>query len=283
MDNNKFFDYQAKDEYRLEEIKKNRHYALYRLIFPSPVNTPFPENNTVRSSYYQPADSDSAIIVLHELEGEFYSKYFSKCLAKRGFSCLQVPMPYARTRVPKRKLKHVSNKKIDFSDIFITGFKQAVSDTRRAADWLAERHKEIGILGISMGAIIASLTAEIDGRFKSAVYILGGGDPANMLWDSKSLLVKFYKRAVQRNTTIEELREKWKVIDPINYARGNVENILMINARYDTTVPAEYSKKLWEALGKPEIRWLKADHFTSGLFTPYIRKQAADFFHRTLE
>ncbi len=102
-------------------------------------------------------------------------------------------MPYAGTRVPRRKLKHKGDARIDFSDVLLTGFRQAVLDTRKAVDRLQEKHTHRGILGISMGVIISCLAAEIDGRFQSVVYLLGGGDPANMLWDSKNLMVRFYK------------------------------------------------------------------------------------------
>lgn len=133
-----------------------------------------------------------------------------------------------------------------------------------------------------MGVIIACLAAEIDGRFNSAVYILGGGDPANMLWDSKSLLVQFYRRAAQKKNTLEQLRKKWEVIDPINYVRQNVDHVLMINAKYDTAVRPLYSKKLWEALDRPPIKWLRADHFTSIIFMPFMNREAARFFEETL-
>ncbi len=83
---------------------------------------------------------------------------------------------------------------------------------------------------------------------------------------------------LQQTTCLDRLREKWKVVDPINYIRQNVEHDLMINARYDTTIPPVYSKKLWEALDRPAIRWLKADHWTSGFFMPFMVRQTKDFF-----
>ncbi len=95
-------------------------------------------------------------------------------------------------------------------------------------------------------------------------------------------MVKFYKKIVSRNISLENLKEKWKVIDPVNYAKGNADNILMINARYDITVPPVYSKKLWKALGKPTIRWLKCDHFTAGFFMPFMHRESARHFNKTL-
>ncbi|MBA7670012.1 hypothetical protein ES703_78154 [subsurface metagenome] len=278
-----FFDYKVEDKYQQREIARKENYVLYSLTFSSPMQIPFTENNTIYGRYYKPIKSDrAAILILHGLEGELSARYFSSSLAKKGFSCLQIAMPYARRRIPPNKCKYLGNRRIDFSEIFATGFKQAVLDIRRTTDWLSNRYKKIGILGTSLGAIIASLAAEVDGRFNSAVYILGGGDPANILWDSKDFLVKFYKNILQRNISLENLEGKWKVIDPLNYIRGNVRNILMINARYDRTILPKYTEKLWNALGRPEIKWLRATHFTIGFYILFIQKEVEKYFRKTL-
>lgn len=285
MEKNGFFDYKVEDKYdkyEQREIVRKKHYILYSLTFSSPLQTPFPENNTVYGRYYKPIESDRAILIIHGLEGELSARYFASYLARKGFSCLQITMPYAKRRIPRNRKKYLGNRKIDFSEIFIMGFKQAVLDIRRATDWLSGRYKKIGILGTSMGAIIASLAAEVDGRFNSAIYILGGGDPANMLWDSKNLLVKFYKNILQRSISLEDLKEKWKVIDPINYIRGNVANIFMINARYDSTILPRYTEKLWNALGRPKIKWLRSTHCTTSFFIFFIQKEVEKYFHKTV-
>lgn len=282
MEKNRIFDYKVEDWFQQREIVRKENYILYSLTFSSPLKTPFKENSTVYGRYYKSIESNRAILIVHGLEGEISARYFSSSLAKKGFSCLQITMPYGRKRIPKNKGKYLGNRRIDFSEIFTAGFKQSVLDIRRAADWLESRYERIGILGTSLGAIIASLAAEVDGRFNSAVYILGGGDPADMLWDSKDLLIKFYKNILQRNISIEELKEKWKVIDPINYIRGNVKNILMINARYDRTILPKYAEKLWDALGKTEIKWLRATHFTTVFYIPFIQKEVVKYFRNTL-
>lgn len=146
-----FYTYQANQSFRLEQMGANGHYSLHTLTFCSPLNMPFPKNNRVLCKYYRQKNSKKAIMVLHGLEGEFYAGYFCRCLAKHGFSCLQVPMPYSRSRVPPKKRKHLGNESIDFSHIFITGFRQAVLDTRCAADWLKKKVWQAGYFGDQHG------------------------------------------------------------------------------------------------------------------------------------
>ncbi len=282
MEKNNFFKHKTEFRYTQKTIKKKKNYTIYELTFPSPVKTPFPENNIVCSRYYKANNSKRAVVIVHGLEGELLAKYFSAYLSNKGISCFQITMPYSRKRVPRKRRKHFSNKEIDFSEVFPIGFNQAVLDIRLATDFLKERYVKIGILGTSLGALIASLTAEVDGRFGAAVYFLGGCDPANILWDSKNFFLKFYKNILKNNISLEDLQEKWKVINPINYISGNVQNILMINAKYDQTIPPKYSQELWESLGRPEIRWLKATHFTASFYIPYIKKEIEKFFNKTL-
>jgi len=282
MEKNKLFNYKFEGNYEQIEIIRRKYYILYSITFPSPLQTPFPENSINYGRYYKSAGSDRAILIIHGLEGELFARYFASSLAKKGFSCLQITMPYAKRRIPKNKKRYLDNRKIDFSEIFITGFRQAVLDIRSAMDWLSSHYKKIGILGTSMGAIISSLAAEVDGRFNAAVYILGGGDPAGIMWNSKNFLVRFYKNILKRNISFENLKEKWKVIDPLNYIRGNVKNIFMINAKHDYIISPIYTEKLWKALGRPEIKWLKATHLTTIFYAPYILKEVEKYFSNTL-
>ena len=58
-------------------------------------------------------------------------------------------------------------------------------DVRRAADFLRSRPEvdpsRVGVTGISLGAIVGSTTAGVDGRFAKAVLTIGGGDLARIL------------------------------------------------------------------------------------------------------
>ncbi len=53
-------------------------------------------------------------------------------------------------------------------------FKQMVTDGRRGLGWLIEQHEidkdKLGVTGVSMVALVASLIAGVDERIKGGVY-----------------------------------------------------------------------------------------------------------------
>ena len=273
-----FFEYEKKCDYETEIIKEGKGFKIYNLKYPSPLQTPFYEVNTVYAKYFKNLSSDKAIIVIHGLGEEITARHIAKFFLKSGFSSLQISMPYSKKRIPKRK--KVRN--VDLSKVFLTGFKQGVVDIRKGIDFLKKENRKIGIMGLSLGSIISSLVAGIDRRINSGVFILGGGDIADLFWHSKHPLVKIYKKRLEKIMTIEELKRKWEVIEPLNYIIPEREKYLMINAKKDLFVMPKYAEKLWMALGKPEIKWLKATHLTTIFYLPYIERISLSHFQKTL-
>jgi len=274
-----FFEYEKKCDYETEIIERGNKFELYNLKYPSPVQTPFPEVNTVYAKYYKNLSSDKVIVVIHGLGEEITARHIAKFFLKSGFSSLQISMPFSRKRIPKRK----KVKNVDLSKVFLIGLRQAVLDIRRGIDFLEKENRKVGIIGISLGSIVSCLVAGIDKRIHSGVFILGGGDIANLFWYSKHPLVKIYKKRFEKIITIEELKKKWEVIEPLNYIIPEPEKYLMINAKKDLFVIPKYTEKLWISLGKPEIKWLRATHLTTIFYLPYIERISSFHFQKTLE
>lgn len=253
------FDYKKVDNFSIKLLRDKKQYKIFRVEFPSAYPTGIPVCDNVWGIYFRVTDSKKTIIVVHGISMISTMKYFCWRLATKGFSSFMVIMPYAPARIPKKRpISKISD--LDWAEIFKRGLIQSVIDVRKTIDFLEKENNKIGIIGISLGTAIASIVQSIDNRILSGVYIVGGGDLANMLWDSRDFVARIYKRKLFRNITRQELALKWKNIDPLAFAKP-ASNVLMINARYDTSVKPEYTVKLWEALGKPEIRWLKCAHF----------------------
>src|SRR5947208_3079116 len=72
-------------------------------------------------------------------------------------------------------------------DRSIGAMRQGICDVRRAAAWLAGRPEidpaRLGVTGISLGGIVASVAAAIDPTLNRAVFLLAGGDLARILWE----------------------------------------------------------------------------------------------------
>ncbi|MCM8814884.1 MAG: hypothetical protein NC931_02715 [Candidatus Omnitrophica bacterium] len=230
--------------------------------------------------YFRTSFPGKAVIVIHGISMVLTTRYFCESLAKKGISSFMLIMPYAPARIPKgRPLKGVP-KNFDWPEIFKRGLIQSVVDVRKAIDFLEKENKKIGILGISLGATISAIAQSVDERISSGVYIVGGGDIAGMLWDSRDFIARIYKRKLFSQITREQLSSRWKGIDPLSYAKPS-SNILMINARYDTSVRPQYTEKLWNALGKPEIHWLSCAHFfITHIF--FVKNLIVKHFRKTL-
>jgi dienelactone hydrolase len=249
---------------RLSAASSN--FEILDVTFPSPVKTPVEVNNTVHCEYYRPLKPGPrpAVIVLHILGGDFaLSRLFCNALAQRGVAAMFLKMPYyGPRRDPNSPARMVSTD----PRATVEGMTQAVLDIRRGTAWLAARPEvdpqELGVFGISLGGITASLAATAEPRLQNVCTLLAGGDVARVAWES--LEVRGVKEKwLAGGGTREEFIALMKQIDPVTYAasaRG--KRILMLNATDDEVIPKACTEALWKAFGEPEIQYYKGGHYT---------------------
>jgi dienelactone hydrolase len=274
----------------LHETRAAETFTVSWLTFPSAVKTPIEQNNTVWCRYWKPVGGTSkrpAALLLHWLGGRFdMLDIVGQRLAENGIAALLMYMPYYGPRMPAGR---------DRKDVFLegdvdtmaSGFRQAVMDARRAGDWLASRPdvepSRVGIVGISLGAIVGSLTAGVDDRFGRSVLIIGGGDlPAILLHPSRET-APARKKIEEAGLGPDRLRELWRDIEPCTFAgRLRPEEILMINADADEVIPRAATERFREAAGRPPIRWLKGGHYGIVLqLGPVLKEITAHLSART--
>lgn len=252
----------------LKENRNNDKYIQYWLSFPSAVKTDIPENNTVWCRFWQPKDGAKrrpAAILLHWLGGNFDTlEIVGLRMAEHGIATLMLYMPNYGPRRPKDGPREkLQNKDMD---AMIAGLRQAVLDVRRAGDWLAQRPDvepaRIGIVGISLGAVVGSLAVGVDDHFGRSVFLIGGGDLPGIVMNGSKETAAAKERLVGEGYTVDQLRKMWKDIDPITFAsRVRPDEILMINAEADEVIPKDCTVRLVEAMGSPEVRWFKGGHY----------------------
>jgi dienelactone hydrolase len=259
-------------------------FDLAEVTFPSPVETPHVENNTVHGEFYRPKVDGQrpAVIVLHILGGDFeLSRLVCTVLAQFGTASLFIKLPYYGPRRPPgvdRRMVVLDAKQT------IEGFTQAVLDIRRGASFLAAQPKinanELGITGISLGGITAALAAANEPRFKNVAPVLAGGDLVRIAKESKEFARQRAKIDAAGIDPTAEL-EKCRCVDPLEYA-GNLRgrNMLMINAEADEVIPKACTLALWEAAGKPKQVWLRGGHYTAVWSLPQALLQLGRFFER---
>lgn len=245
-------------------------YDVWELTFPSPVETPHVENNTVHCEYFRPQTPGKhpAVIVLHILGGDFdLSRLFARQLAREGVAALFLKLPYYGPRRPEGvRVRMVS----EDPRATVAGMRQAILDIRRGVSWLAAQEEvdegRLGIFGISLGGITSALALAAEPRLTSGCLMLAGGDVAQVAWDNPEL-AKLRQRWTEQGGTKEEFLDLWRNIDPVTYAQlARGKQILMLNARQDEVIPPKCTESLWHALGEPEIVWYEAGHFSAMRF-----------------
>ena len=273
-------------EYSLQPLADEEGFTMYRLTYPSPVETPWPENNVVPAEYYVPKGAAKgkpvpAAVVLDILDGSaIVPRLMARAAAQRGVASIYIPMPCFNARRPPgdAHMTWVADDPRRFAD----GLRQTVMDVRRARAILMTRPEvdpqQIGITGVSAGGIMTALAAGVDGEFTRVVPILSGGDMAGQIFSGARETRMIRRWMTDAGFSESDARAFLKVVDPLSYAsRVPKERVLMINAKDDEVIPRATTDMLHAALGHPEIIWVKAGHYTAGLFLPLIQQRAIDF------
>jgi len=246
-------------------------YILERdiLKFPSAVETPHPENNIVVGRFFE-AGKDLAVVVLPQWNCKWHGQVqLCRVLQRAGITALRLSLPYHHQRKPAHldRAEYLVSSNIGRT---LAAIRQAVLDTRRAADWLLARgHKRIGILGTSVGSCIGFLTFAHDERFSTGAFIHVSSFFADVVWNGLS--TQHVRKSLEGAVDLDELRFLWSPISPYPFIKrlsGTRRSMLMLSGRYDTTFLPELSQQGYDEFdrcGIPCSRiWLPCGHYTMG-------------------
>ena len=244
---------------------------VFDVRFPSPVASPYPENNTVHAEYYRPKGKGPypAVVVLDILDGkQIVSRGEAVWLAQHDVAALVVYMAYYGPRRPAGARVRMLTPDVDRSVAAVT---QTVLDCRRAAAWLAGRPEidpdQLGVVGTSLGSFVGGLAAAAEPRFKNVCLLLGGGGLVDAFYDHPKLagLGAVIRIVVGSKDRLKKLIDP---IDPLTYAEQlKGKRLLLIGASRDDVVPPVALERLWEATGRPKILWFDATHVGAALYT----------------
>jgi hypothetical protein len=260
----RFYSHTPVSDYRLDQD---------RLTFSSPVQSGYPENDTVHARWF-PArrDRGRALVVLPQWNsGPDGHVGLAKLLNKFGISALRMTMAYHAERMPpelERADYHVS------SDIgrTIHASRQSILDVRASIDWLTvQGYRRIGILGTSLGSCMAFIATAHDPRVSVGIFNHISMYFADVIWTGLSS--QHIRRGFGDQISQDELRRYWAVISPASYLdrlRGRTIHNLLIWARHDSTFLPVYSKQVLESfrrLNLPhQVFTLPCGHYTTGRF-----------------
>lgn len=279
-----YFDYTRENFHpKMEEPRSWGFYQVQRFQISLSLKTDIKQQH-YNLFYYRPVGRGPfpAVVILPITRGDYYTQNFAIYLAERGYVCLRFEST--------RNFTDDAHKTLESAQQLLRHY---VIDVRRSIDWLASRQEvdpqRIGIMGISLGAIVASLVMEVDNRVQAGVFLLGGGDVAGIIETSQEKsLIKFRQRVIEHEgldpvTFKEAAARALKPVDPISYAdRLDPNRVLMINGYFDQVIHRDYVRAFWETAGRPELVFIPTGHYSAGLLVAYARAKTAAHFNKLL-
>lgn len=268
MDMIRFYSYDeaAPLSARLVLKDQNSWYRRYELTYLS-------EGDTVYAAYFEPKTGSKlsrtpAVVGVHgmfsEAEDQFW--FVADFAAKRGFAVLMPSLPYHHRRA--KGIQIISGQKfVVASPETVRGnFRRAVIDMRRALDWLLSREDvdptRVYITGASLGGIVAALAYKVEPRFAGGVFLVSGGDFANILAHSDTPVVRDFRLISSLGITdLSRVAEVLTMADPAALPDLWPRPVLMLNATQDVIFPVSDVRHVAASLHNPQIIWAKSSHY----------------------
>jgi cephalosporin-C deacetylase-like acetyl esterase len=129
-------------------------------------------------------------------------------------------------------------------------FRQAAQDVQACLDWLGDQpevdDERLGVIGFSLGGILAALVLGLDTRPRAGVSVVGAGDLAGLILGSP-MASAFRQRLARHGYGPEQVKEALREVDPLTYA-PRIANLLMINGERDPIVPRQAVLTFWNSL-----------------------------------
>lgn len=252
----------------IEPAGRSRDAEILRFRFPTLHPLEFEETNVAIGRLYLSRRDPLGPVVLishgwaHRTPKTIEHLYV-RPFVKAGFSVCFVSHPFHLERTPRGSY---SGELVVSADVVLTveAFRQGVIDLLGAAEWLRARgHRQIGVLGYSLGGYLAGIMGAI--RDDWAFVVMGGnGDtPVSPILDTP--LGQNIREDLAACGMLDRalLTRAWTIISPGAFRpRVPRERILMVAGRYDQIMLPASVRRLWIAWGRPELHWLRRSHYT---------------------
>lgn len=268
-DSDSFFALKEPIEYSDPDSSSAGHH---RISWTSALETPFPENNTVRAHYFPHGKNRrKAVVVLphwNAKEGTYFD--LCKVFRKVGVSAIRLTMPYHEDRMPPtlERADHLVAPNIGLT---LQSVRQAVLDTRAAVRWLKlQGYEKIGLVGTSIGSCVGFLSFVHDPDIAAGVFNHVSSYFADVVW--KGLSTYHVKESIHKKVELEDLRKYWLPISPAAYmeklGQQQPRPQSYIYTLYDLSFPIELSRQTLSLLRENGIKHsrtaLPCGHYTLG-------------------
>jgi hypothetical protein len=252
------------------------------LAFDSPFAGDGP-NSIARARIYDSGRRGRAVVLLPYWNAtRDAGAPFGTLLARCGVTCVQLSLPHHDER-RTAGVGFARELACENLGLTIAANQQAVRDARACLTWLEqEGYRRIGIVGLSIGASIASIVAAIDTRVRAAALLLMADDFADVVWTGSA--TRHVRASLERAFTRDEVRSAWSIISPASYAArlsARLDRLLIVSGELDTVFAPELTRRYVERLRGFGLRptWIQ---YGCGHYTLAMPWYAARCFARTL-
>ena len=283
--------------FNLQLKEKNGRWWQYMVDFPVAMPTGHKKHNTALGEYFQPVEGKEwpLVILLHGWGDRSTTpcRLLAKDLAKRGIASFMLYSVFHTRRmadVIRRRLPKLTD------DEWFEGYQTSVVDVRQIIDWAQGKgtfnKDQIAIIGVSLGGIISAISMGVDKRIRAGVILTAGGNYENPKWrwitgtrrtaaeyaEAQRMYQQYLAEVAKKGFEKVEPPKRSYLTDPLTFA-VSLRNrpLLMINASLDERIPKQSSLDLWEAAGRPDIKWLPGTHSSIWLLYPRIRSEVLTF------
>jgi dienelactone hydrolase len=273
-----------------QAIERGEFFNEFEAAFPTPEPSGVAANDTVRLRCFMPTESAGpvpVVVMLHYwgATNRGLERQAATDLCSRGIAVVSLALPYHLERTPPGSRSGEQAVTPDPAALVRT-MVQSVQDVKRTVDWIESRPEfdrgRVGIAGVSLGGVVASLAFAVENRFQSAAFMLAGADLAGLLWNSSRVIGQ--RDALRRaGYTETKLRQELVEIEPLGYLPDAPPRpSLVIVADLDTVVPARCSDALIEALHEPQVTRIGTGHYGGALVQRRLVRTVARFLGETL-
>ncbi len=281
----------------------NDKWLHYAVDFPIAKPTNHKEHNTAFGEYYQPSQGDNwpLAILVHGLgnRSTLPCSLLARDLTRRGIASFILYLVFHSCRMPeaiKCRLPNLTPEE------WFEGYETSVIDVRQVVDWATGdgriNKEQIAVIGISLGGMISAISMGVDKRIHAGVITISGGNYESPAWlrraypnwteaqyaEAQRAYMQYVANVAEKGFENVEPPKKTYLTDPMTFASYLRQRpLLMINATLDERIPRQGTLDLWEAAGKPEIKWLPGTHSSVWLLYPHIRREIINFLSATFK
>jgi pimeloyl-ACP methyl ester carboxylesterase len=154
---------------------------------------------------------------------------------------------------------------VDKTVTSLTAIRDAI--LRHIASLKTEGHHQFSLIGFSLGATIAFMTANRSPEVTHVVVNLTGTGPAEAAWSWDQLDARFKQQLLAQNLTLPELTRRWASLAPVNNLDhlGN-KQLLVYLAKHDQRIPYTQGRSLLQHLRQAglEYQLIENQHLSHG-------------------